>query len=117
MFKLAFLSAVFASVVVAGYSHLSPPRQAAGCDVATVQANLAEMKVVANQILATGLVLPDPFREAATFDTVVSAIATATTATAASDFATAKTQIADINTKIDGLLDGKLWTGVVSGSK
>lgn len=82
--------------------------------MATVQANLAEMKVVANQILATGLVLPDPFREAATFDTVVSAIATATTATAASDFATAKTQIADINTKIDGLLDGKLWTGVVS---
>ncbi|KAJ6522713.1 hypothetical protein B0H19DRAFT_1085972 [Mycena capillaripes] len=96
------------------------PAAAAGtCDKATVQSNIAQLKDVANQILAVSVPLPDPFREnaadSATFDTVVSAISDAETAAAAGDFATVTSKVSFVADTTDSLLDGKVADGLESG--
>ncbi|KAJ7481501.1 hypothetical protein FB451DRAFT_130000 [Mycena latifolia] len=113
--------ALFASSVVAAPipgEKFTRAAVAGGCNATAVQANLAQMKDVANNILSVGSPLPDPFRandaDAAAFDTVVSAIADAGTAAAAGDFNTTASKVSFVNNAVSGLLDGKVADGLES---
>ncbi|KAJ7130264.1 hypothetical protein C8R44DRAFT_775214 [Mycena epipterygia] len=111
---LLFFALVVSSVVAVPVPKLT----LRACDAATLQDNISQMADVANQILSVGFVLPDPFRSddarAATFDTVVQAIADAGTAAASNDFATVSSKISFVDDTVSGLLDGLVADGLES---
>ncbi|KAJ7084009.1 hypothetical protein B0H15DRAFT_951759 [Mycena belliarum] len=108
--------ALFAGVFAAPLSKTPSQVQASAvgsgtCDVTALQSKITDMQDVAKEILSVGIPLRDTFRvtaaDAATFDTVVTAINDAATAAAANDFATTSTKISFIVDKVTGLFGDK----------
>ncbi|KAJ7857684.1 hypothetical protein B0H14DRAFT_2750833 [Mycena olivaceomarginata] len=88
------------------------------CDAASLKDNISQLKSDAQDILAVNFPFPDNIRsspaDAATFDTVVTAIDDAGTAAEAADFATVASKISFVQDTVSNLIGGKLQDGDVS---